>query len=207
MDNSANFELRLSFLVVLFLAAVYIVYELVALPSGGHPFGHGLGILGTLLMVMTEVLYTARKRLPFLNFGRMRHWLSFHIFTGIVGPALVLMHTGLEFRGLAGLTALLTGLVVASGFLGRYIYTAVPRTLAGVEVDRRSLEAEMVAQQQALAEWASGKSQRVQDLVAQEAAVGSSVSGDHLSLVAVLTRQTLAECPVAGSACRTPAGW
>jgi hypothetical protein len=129
---SSNFELKLSLFVVLFLTGVYIIYEIVTTPAGGHPFGHALGILGSILMVMAETLYSARKRLSFIRFGRVRHWLSFHIFTGIVGPALVLMHTGLEFRGLAGLTTLLTVLVVASGFLGRYIYTAVPRTLAGV---------------------------------------------------------------------------
>jgi len=164
----SNFELKLSFIVVAFLAVIYIVYEAVTMPAGGHPFGHALGILGSLLMVMTELLYSARKRLSWFKFGRVRHWLSFHIFTGIVGPALVLMHTGLAFRGLAGLTMLLTMLVVASGFLGRYIYTAVPRTLAGVELGRRTLEQEMQTQQAALAAWSVGKSRQIQILVQQE---------------------------------------
>ncbi len=161
----SNFELKLSFFVVLFLAGVYILYELVTIPAGGHPFGHALGILGSVLMVLTEVVYSARKRLNLFKFGQMRHWLSFHIFTGIVGPALVLMHTGLEFRGLAGLTSLMTALVVASGFIGRYIYTAVPRTLAGAEVDRRTLETQLLQQQALLHEWSLGKSAQVQGLL------------------------------------------
>lgn len=164
----SNFELKLSFIVVAFLAVVYIAYEAMTIPDGGHPFGHALGILGALLMVMTELLYSARKRLRWFKFGQVRHWLSFHIFTGIVGPALVLMHTGLEFQGLAGLTMLMTVLVVASGFLGRYIYTAVPRTLAGVELDRRTLEQELQVQQEALAAWSVGKSAHIQGLVQQE---------------------------------------
>lgn len=159
-----SFELSLSFLVVIILAGVYIAYELLATPSGGHPFGHLLGILGAVLMLATEVLYSARKRWHVLAFGQVRHWLSFHIFTGIVGPALVLMHTGFEFRGLAGLTALLTGLVVASGFIGRYIYTAVPRTMAGIEVDRRTLEAEAQRSRRELTIWAADKSLRVREL-------------------------------------------
>jgi signal transduction histidine kinase len=163
-----NVELKLSLIVVLFLAGVYVVYEAVTIPAGGHPFGHALGILGTILMVMTETLYSARKRLPFFNLGRTRHWLSFHIFTGIVGPALVLVHTGLAFRGFAGLTMFLTVLVVASGFLGRYIYTAVPRTLAGVEVDRRALQAELAEQRAALQAWSAGQSARLQALIQQE---------------------------------------
>lgn len=180
---SENFELKLSFMVVLFLAAVYAIYEVVTIPAGGHPFGHALGILGSLLMLTTEFLYSARKRWRFFTFGQVRHWLSFHIFTGIVGPALVLMHTGLEFQGLAGLTMLLTALVVASGFLGRYIYTAVPRTMAGIEVDRRTLEADALRQRQELETWAADKSQRVQALVLQEVAVGT---GGDLSPLALL---------------------
>ncbi len=180
---NSNFELKLSFFVVLFLAVVYIAYEAVTIPDGGHPFGHALGILGAVLMIMAETLYSARKRLRFFRFGQMRHWLSFHIFTGIVGPALVLMHTGLEFRGLAGFTMLLTILVVASGFLGRYIYTAVPRTLAGIEVDRRTLEAQYQQQRQALQAWSANKSIQVQALIQQETAV---LPSQALSTMAVL---------------------
>jgi hypothetical protein len=182
-----DIELKLSFVVVIFLAAVYAVYNALATPSGGHPFGHTLGILGAGLMVMTEVLYSARKRWSIFGFGQVRHWLSFHIFTGIVGPALVLMHTGLVFRGLAGLTMLLTVMVVASGFLGRYIYTAVPRTLAGVEVDRRALEAQARQQQSELLTWSSNKSQRVRLLVERETAVDSS--DEPLAALAVLARR------------------
>lgn len=181
----SDFELKLSFLVVLFLAAVYIVYEAWTIPDGGHPFGHTLGILGAGLMVMTETLYSLRKRWPRFRYGQVRHWLSFHIFTGIVGPFLVLMHTGLEFRGLAGLTMFLTVLVVGSGFLGRYIYTAVPRTLAGVEVDRRTLEGDLQRQRDELLAWSAGKSARVQTLIQQEA--GTMALAQELTPLAVLT--------------------
>lgn len=182
----SNFELKLSFFVVLFLGGVYIAYEIVTIPDGGHPFGHALGILGSVLMIMTEILYSARKRLSFFKFGQVRHWLSFHIFTGIVGPALVLMHTGLEFRGLAGLTTLMTALVVGSGFIGRYIYTAVPRTLAGVEVDRRTLEQELLQQQAVLQEWSAGKSAQVQLLMA---GTNTAVLTQDLSILDVLNHR------------------
>ena len=182
----SNFELKLSFLVVFFLAVVYIFYELVTIPSGGHAFGHAIGILGSILMIMTELLYSARKRLTVFKYGQVRNWLSFHIFTGIVGPTLVLMHTGLEFRGLAGLTMLLTILVVASGFLGRYIYTAVPRTLAGVEVDRRTLEQDLEHQQEELLAWSAGKSARVQQLIAQKTTVAIT---EDLSISEVLVHR------------------
>jgi hypothetical protein len=184
-----NFELNLSFLVVLLMVGVYVLYEVVSTPSGGHPFGHSLGIIGATLMLMTEILYSARKRWRFFNVGRLRHWLSFHIFTGIVGPTLVLMHTGLEFRGLAGLTMLLTVLVVASGFLGRYIYTAVPRTLAGIEVDRRTLEADAAEKRAALAAWAADKSSQVQRLVSQESGLNETDEEEELPALAIFTRR------------------
>lgn len=182
-----NFELNLSLLVVVFLTAVYIIYNLVAVPAGGHPFGHALGILGALLMLSTELLYSARKRWRFFKFGQVRSWLSFHIFTGIVGPTLVLMHTGLVFRGLAGLTMLLTVLVVMSGFIGRYIYTAVPRTVAGLEVDRRTLEREAIRQQEELTSWLNDKSGHVRTLVRQEMALATNYQ--NLSSMEVLTRR------------------
>lgn len=184
---NSNLELRLSLLVVLFLVGVYVVYEVVSAPTGGHPFGHALGILGALLMLMTEFLYSARKRWRIFTFGQVRHWLSFHIFTGIVGPTLVLMHTGLAFRGLAGLTMLLTVLVVASGFLGRYIYTAVPRTLAGIEVGRRQMVAEAFRQQQELDSLMVGKSARLQTLVAGQVALAQGNS--DLTASQVFTRR------------------
>jgi hypothetical protein len=169
-----NFELKLSSVVIVFFLVVYIAYEAIAIPSGGHPFGHALGIIGAILMLMTEFLYSARKRWQIFRFGQVRSWLSFHIFTGIVGPFLVLMHTGLEFRGLAGISMALTILVVLSGFVGRYIYTSVPRSLAGVELSRRDLEVEMAQGREELAAWSASKSDRVQLLVAEYALVEES---------------------------------
>lgn len=161
-------ELSLSFFAVFVLSGVYIAYEILAQPHGGHPFGHSLGIVGTLLMVMTELLYSVRKRTRLLNWaGPVRHWLSFHIFTGIVGPFLVLMHTGLEFRGLAGVTMLLTAVVVASGFTGRYLYTALPRSLSGVVATRQELEAEARSIQAAITHFEAEKPARICQLIAQ----------------------------------------
>lgn len=182
-----GFELKLSLFVVLFLSAVYIAYEIVAIPSGGHPFGHALGIMGALLMLMTEFLYSARKRWRIFRFGQVRHWLSFHIFTGIVGPALVIMHTGFDFRGLAGFTMFLTILVVASGFVGRYIYTSVPRTLAGVEISRRDLERELVARRDDMNQWTESKSMQVQMLAEQYAS--SATMEQDLSVLKVFSRK------------------
>ena len=92
-------------------------------------------------MVMTELLYSMRKRSRTARWGKMSDWLEFHIFTGLVGPFMVLLHSSWKFHGLAGAVMLMTLVVVVSGFIGRYIYTAVPRTADGVEVQTGELEA------------------------------------------------------------------
>jgi hypothetical protein len=70
----------------------------------------------------------------------MVNWLQFHIFTGLVGPYLVLLHTAWTFNGLAGVLTLLTMVIVVSGVIGRYIYTSVPHTADGVVIEADELE-------------------------------------------------------------------
>jgi hypothetical protein len=165
-----SLELELSLLVCLALSGVYIVYMLSAEPAGGHPFGHSLGIAGTGLMLATETLYSLRKRVPWLAWaGPLRYWLAFHIFTGLVGPFMVLMHSALTFRGLAGASFGLTALVVASGFVGRYFYTAIPRSLAGAETSSGEIETAMEQVQIQLAEVTRQRSAAVRALVEADA--------------------------------------
>ncbi len=138
----SNRELWLAFIAILAITALYL-FMMVMLNGAPHAsgfFGHMLGVLGFILMLCTETLYTLRKRSRSARWGRMSQWLSFHIFTGIVGPYMVLLHTSWKFNGLAGVTLLLTIVVVISGFIGRYIYTAVPRTADGVEVEAAMID-------------------------------------------------------------------
>jgi hypothetical protein len=136
-------ELWLAFLAAILITGLYALVVLFTreIPAAGDLFGHGLGILGFVLMLMTETLYSLRKRTRSVRFGRMALWLRFHIFTGLVGPYMVLLHTSWKFNGLAGVTTLLTVIIVISGFVGRYIYTRIPRTADG-NVIEGSLTAE-----------------------------------------------------------------
>lgn len=136
-------ELWLAFLAAVLITGIYalIVFFTREIPAASDLFGHGLGIFGFLLMLMTETLYSLRKRMRTVRFGRMSLWLKFHIFTGLVGPYMVLLHTSWKFNGLAGVTTLLTVVIVISGFVGRYIYTRIPRTADG-NVIEGSLSAE-----------------------------------------------------------------
>lgn len=132
-----NRELRFALLGIVIIALIYlgVIGITQSVPAAGQFFGHALGVLGFLLMLMTEILYTLRKRSKTARWGKMSSWLQFHIFTGITGPFLVLLHTSWKFNGLAGVVLLLTITIVISGFVGRYLYTAIPRVVEGVVVN------------------------------------------------------------------------
>ena len=137
-----NKELWLSLVAMVLIAGLYTLILILTrqIPPAAGLFGHLLGILGFLLMLLTETLYTLRKKSQSARWGKMSDWLEFHIFTGLVGPFMVLLHSSWKFNGLAGAVMLMTLLIVASGFVGRYIYTAIPRTAEGVEIQADALE-------------------------------------------------------------------
>jgi hypothetical protein len=142
MYTRSNRELWLSFIAIFVITLFYafIVAMLGGIPPAREFFGHSLGIIGFIMMLMTETLYSLRKRAMRRPWGTMRSWLRFHIFTGIVGPYLVVLHAAWTFNGLAGALTAMTVIVVASGFIGRYIYTAVPRTADGVVIEAQELQ-------------------------------------------------------------------
>jgi cytochrome b561 len=109
------------------VSAVYLPVARAAPPAPSGLFGHALGIAGFLLMLFAETGYTWRKRVQREGRGPLRRWLQAHVFTGLVGPYLVLLHTSFRFQGLAGVAALLVGVVVASGLVGRFAFTAAPK--------------------------------------------------------------------------------
>jgi hypothetical protein len=132
MARLPNRELVAAFAAMVVITVVYGgVTRAFGVPRAVGLVGHSLGIVGLGLMLFTEVGYSLRKRAVGRPRGTMRAWLQVHIFTGIVGPYLVLLHTAWSFNGLAGALTVLVLIVVISGFLGRYIYTAVPRTADG----------------------------------------------------------------------------
>jgi hypothetical protein len=153
--QQSNRELWLSFIaiVVISLLYIFVVISFGGIPGASELFGHGIGIIGFILMLMAETLYTLRKRSKSARWGRMANWLQFHIFTGLVGPYMVLLHTSWKFNGLAGMVMLLTIIIVASGFIGRYIYTAVPRNADGIELEAIELDERIRAVDGELQSW------------------------------------------------------
>ena len=108
-------------------------------PSG--PIGQTLGLVGALL-VLVPFLYMARKRISTAKgAGSLRGWLEVHLFCGIVGPVLVTMHTSFKFNGIVSAAYWSMVVVMLSGFVGRYLYVRIPRSIRGTELTRGDLDA------------------------------------------------------------------
>ncbi|HUE97813.1 MAG TPA: hypothetical protein VMN99_01085, partial [Anaerolineales bacterium] len=105
-----NRELWFAFLAMIISTGLYglVIVLTREIPPASELFGHGLGIIGFTFMLMTETLYSLRKRSRSVKWGRMSTWLQFHIFTGLVGPYMVLLHTSWKFNGIAGVATLFT---------------------------------------------------------------------------------------------------
>jgi hypothetical protein len=102
-------------------------------PSG--LWGHGLGIIGSMLIIIGVSFYMARKRFRvFIRIGILKHWLEFHIFLCSLGPVLVLFHTSFKFGGLVAISFWSMVAVFLSGIIGRFIYIQIPRTIEGREL-------------------------------------------------------------------------
>lgn len=104
-------------------------------------YGHGLGIIGTLLILIGLFSYMARKYIKALSrLGTLKYWLDFHIFTCTLGAIMVLYHTTFKFGGIVSISFWSMAAVWISGIIGRFIYIAIPRTIEGRELSLIELE-------------------------------------------------------------------
>ncbi len=123
----------------------------------GSLMGGVLGVSGAVLM-LAPLAYLLVKRVKRLNrwvtrFVSMRTLLTWHIYAGVLGPILVILHSGHKFDSTLGivLTAM-TLIVVLSGFTGRYLMAQISETLnekkeilAQLQIGYRRVVAELIA--------------------------------------------------------------
>lgn len=158
MKDSTIHKIIISALVILVTIVVgillYIGYNYYSIPLEErhfHPLnqslkasgiiGHGLGIIGSLLILLGVFTYMLRKRLRiFSRMGILKHWLEFHIFLCTLGPVLILFHTTFKFGGIVAVSFWSMVAVFLSGIVGRYIYLQIPRSIEGRELTLREME-------------------------------------------------------------------
>jgi hypothetical protein len=140
-----------SLVTIVFIVLITLIYNGISYYSSGieervyHPdhsllrpsgfIGHGIGIAGTMFIIIGVSSYMARKRYRFLaRIGILKHWLEFHIFLCTLGPILVLFHTSYKFGGLVAVSFWSMVAVFLSGIIGRFIYLQIPHTIEGREL-------------------------------------------------------------------------
>ena len=125
----------------------------------GSLWGGVLGVTGAVLMLV-PLVYLVVKRVKLLNrwvtqFVSMRTLLAWHIYAGVLGPILVIIHSSHKFDSTLGIA--LTGMtlvVVLSGFVGRYLLIRFTQTisekkeiLTQLEINYRQVAAELATNQ------------------------------------------------------------
>ncbi len=106
-------------------------------PSGS--IGMKLGLLGVLLFFLIY-LYPLRKKWGWLGRqGNSRHWLDFHVVLGTTAPIIIAFHASFKFGNIAGMAFWSMLCVTLSGFVGRYLYSQVPRNLNAAELSMKEM--------------------------------------------------------------------
>jgi len=107
-------------------------------PSG--TIGIRLGMLGVLMFSLIY-LYPLRRKWGWLGRqGNSRHWLDFHVVLGSTAPIIVAFHSSFKFGNIAGMAFWSMMMVTLSGFVGRYLYSQIPRSLNAAELSRKEIQ-------------------------------------------------------------------
>ncbi len=108
-------------------------------PSGY--IGQSAGIIALLIFCVLW-LYPLRKKFKKLAFlGSLGRWMDVHVASALALPLLLAIHSSWRSNGLIGLGLVAMLVVIASGVVGRYLYTRIPRARSGVELTRDEVAA------------------------------------------------------------------
>jgi hypothetical protein len=119
-------------------------------PSG--TIGVKLGMVGVLMFFLIY-LYPLRKKWGWLGrMGNSRHWLDFHIVLGTAAPVIIAFHSSFKFGNIAGMAFYSMLMVTLSGFVGRYLYSHIPRSLSAAELSMKEIQEKEEALRKELAE-------------------------------------------------------
>lgn len=99
-------------------------------PNGGTWLGYTLGAAGTILILWLTA-FGLRKRAYSSTLGSVQGWLSAHVYLGTSLVVIATLHSGLQFGwNVHTLAWALTCLVVASGFVGVWLYLRYPEQMS-----------------------------------------------------------------------------
>ena len=126
--------LRSAVMVMSLVAVAWLLYTLANLPAlaASTDAGYYIGVVGASLMLLL-MTYPIYKRFRVARvWGTTRFWFRLHMVCGLLGPALIIVHSGLHMRSLNAAWAFWSMVVVAgSGVAGRYLYRRIHRGMHG----------------------------------------------------------------------------
>lgn len=133
----------MTLLVALLVGGAWMVSRL-KLYTAGSDLGYNLGLAGSLMM-LALLLYPLRKHWSWLSrFGALRRWFWLHMFLGVTGPMLILLHSTFTIGSLNAAVAFYSMLIVAlSGVVGRFFYTKIHHGLYGRHVTLQECQAHL----------------------------------------------------------------
>lgn len=142
------------------------------------------GIIGFALIVL-NLLYLVRRSLIRVQWmGGLRDWMSMHVFTGLVGALLILLHSAFQPRSQMGTISFFAlWVVVVTGVVGRYIYAHVPRSVQGQELELSELESLIASRRQELLDRG----------LSVETSQGTQAAAAHRGLAAMLASMVAAD--------------
>jgi len=125
-------SLLVALLVIISAGALYLWYSRVGTDRAPDSvLGLSYALAGTLCLGLSAALYTLQRRSRKRALGHLNGALHWHIALGVMGLALLFMHSFGNFDLVSG-TFALYGLIalVISGFIGRSLNHIVPRLIA-----------------------------------------------------------------------------
>ncbi len=102
---------------------------------GGTPLALWCGYIGTGLMVVAAVYPMFRRIKAFRFLASNTMWFDFHTMAGTVGPMFIFLHTAFRLDTWVAFAFWSMVVVVASGIIGRYLYTQLPDMLGGRQLE------------------------------------------------------------------------
>lgn len=130
----------LVYLVLIFLVWGTWNVSKMGLFEAGDDLGYWIGVAGAVMMLLLFT-YSLRKRFRFAHgWGHIKGWFMIHMFLGVAGPLLILLHSTFRIGSLNAGVALYSMIIVAlSGVIGRFLQRRVNRGLDGEQTDFKSL--------------------------------------------------------------------
>lgn len=144
-ERSSGLRIATDVIVYILIAGlVWLAWELSQTGwfEAGDDLGYWLGVAGGSMMLIL-LLYPVRKHFRFAHsWGNMKGWFVVHMFLGVFGPFLILVHTTFRIGSLNAGVALFSMIIVAlSGVIGRFLYARINRGLRGEQTELRELQA------------------------------------------------------------------